>query len=130
MDQPFSVVNINEQAWGGPKPSTPVHGAPAFGRGLHTNGHLGADMLFVPPNGRFPLHTHPGDHLLLVVRGVGSVTVGGVEHPTHPGDLYMVDGGVEHAVGAGPGGQWLIAIGAPHKAVDDPARMSLVAEAV
>jgi quercetin dioxygenase-like cupin family protein len=69
---------------------------------------------------------HPGDHLLLVVKGAGTVTFGGVVYPTRPGDLYMVDALTEHAVGAGSDGHWLLSFGAPHVPVDSPERMRVV----
>lgn len=97
----------------------------ATGERFFANGHLGVDMLYLPPNGRFPLHTHPGDHLLLILEGTGTVTYGGVVYPTQPGDLYMVPGAVEHAVGAGPDGHKILAFGAPHKPLDSDERMTV-----
>jgi len=104
----------------------PVVGAPATGWPLHSNGHLGADMLNVPPDGQFPVHTHPGDHLLLCVAGTGTISIDEQTFKVRPGDLYMVPGLVPHAVGAGPLGHVLVAIGAPHKPVDSPDRMAAV----
>ncbi|GAA4085303.1 cupin domain-containing protein [Actinomadura miaoliensis] len=104
----------------------PVHGADATGLALHLSGdgHLGADMLRVPPHTSFPIHVHPGHHLLLCLEGEGTITVDQVTHRIRPGDLYMVDGQVPHAVGAGDTEHVLVAIGAPHKPVDDPSRMT------
>ena len=101
----------------------PVHGAPALGIPLHSNGHLGADMLYVRAGDRFPVHTHPGDHLLLCLAGEGTISVGEVTYRVRPGDIYMVDGLVPHAVGAGDEDHILVAIGAPHKPVQSPERM-------
>jgi quercetin dioxygenase-like cupin family protein len=102
-----------------------VHGAPARGLGLHTNGHLGADLLHVKAGDQFPVHTHPGDHLLYCLSGEGTITVDQVTYTIVPGDLYMVDGLVPHAVGAVTD-HVILAIGAPHKAVDSPERMAFV----
>ncbi|WP_149264274.1 cupin domain-containing protein [Actinomadura sp. K4S16] len=103
-----------------------VHGAPAKGLGLHLSGdgHLGADIIHVPAGGQFPVHTHPGHHLLLCLEGLGTITVDEVVHQVRPGDLYMVDGQVPHAVGAGDRDHVLVAIGAPHRPVDSPDRMT------
>lgn len=101
-----------------------VHGADAIGLGLHSNGMLGADILSVPPDTAFPVHTHPGDHLLLCLEGTGTISVDGITYKVTPGDLYMVDGMIPHAVGAGPGGHVLVAIGSPHKPIDSPERMT------
>lgn len=102
----------------------PMHGAPAVGLPLHTNGHLGCDLIHVKPGDQFPVHTHPGDHLLLSVGGLGTITVEDVTYEVRSGDIYMVDGLIPHAVGAHPDHEHiLVAIGAPWKAVDDPSRM-------
>ncbi len=103
----------------------PMHGAPAVGLPLHSNGHLGADLVHVKAGDQFPVHTHPGDHLLLSLGGRGTITVADVTYVVEPGDIYMVDGLVPHAVGAHPDSEHiLVAIGAPHKAVDSPERMA------
>jgi quercetin dioxygenase-like cupin family protein len=121
---PLRIVNLTEAATSVIDTGVPVHGAEALGLGLHTNGHLGADILWVPATKKFPVHTHPGDHLLYCVSGTGTITVDEVTYDIKPGDLYMVDGMVPHAVGAGRSDHILIAIGAPHKAVDSPERMA------
>lgn len=89
-------------------------------------GNLGADVLHVPANQSFPLHVHPGDHMLLCLKGTGTVTIDGHVYKVRPGDFYMVPGGVEHAVGAGPEGHWLVSIGAPHVPVLSKHRMVVV----
>ena len=107
-------------------PRIKVVGAPALGYRLLTNGHLGADLLVVEPDSSFPPHVHPGDHLLYIIEGWGAVTYGGVRYTTKPGDLVLIPGDIDHAVSAGWNGQTIMAIGAPHKAVDDPERMTEV----
>lgn len=104
------------------------HPAPTFGTALLTNGTLGADVLDIPPYARFPLHTHPGHHLLYCLRGTGTFTLAGVVHTVHPGDLMMVEGQIPHAVGAGPDGHTILAIGSPHTHVGSPNRMTVVLE--
>jgi quercetin dioxygenase-like cupin family protein len=101
----------------------PVHGAPAVGVPLHTNGQLGADLLHIKAGQQFPVHTHPGDHLLYCVRGRGTITVAQITYEIRPGDLYMVDGLTPHAVGA-IDDHSILAIGSPHKPVDSPERMT------
>lgn len=102
-----------------------VHGAPATGLPLHTNGNLGADILFVRGGDEFPVHTHPGDHLLYCLAGHGTITVAGITYKIKPGDIYMVEGMIPHAVGAETD-HVLVAIGSPHKPVDAPDRMTWV----
>jgi quercetin dioxygenase-like cupin family protein len=120
----LSIKNLGELAAAVAQIGVPVHGAPALGLPLHTNGHLGADLLHVKAGDRFPVHTHPGDHLLLCLAGKGTISVGKITYNVVPGDIYMVDGLVPHAVGAAPDAEHvLVAIGAPHKPVDSPERM-------
>lgn len=119
------IVNLWDEKDKLPGLGVDVHGAPAKGRPLHTNGHLGADMLWVKGGDQFPVHTHPGDHLLYCLLGEGTITVDRKTYRIFPGDIYMVEGMVPHAVGAVTD-HVLVAIGAPHKAVDSPERMSMV----
>jgi quercetin dioxygenase-like cupin family protein len=121
----LSIKNIGDLAEIAAMIGVPVHGAPALGVPLHTNGHLGADLLHVKAGDRFPVHVHPGDHLLLCLQGTGTITIGEVTYKVRPGDLYMVDGQVPHAVGAGEEDHVLVAIGAPHKPVTSSERMQL-----
>lgn len=97
----------------------------AFGTKIMTNGELGVDLLNVPPHSRFPLHTHPGHHLLFILQGTGTLTLDGTAHPTSPGDLLMVEGEIPHAVGTGPEGQGILAFGSPHTPLDSPQRMTV-----
>lgn len=122
--EPLRIVKLPGEAARVAADGVPVHGADAVGLNLHTNGHLGADILWVPATKQFPVHTHPGDHLLYCLEGTGTITVGECTYAVEPGDLYMVDGLVPHAVGAGPHDHILVAIGAPHKPVDSPERMA------
>ena len=122
--QPLSIKNLGQLATIVSKAGVPVHGAPAVGLPLHTNGHLGADLLRVKAGDQFPVHTHPGDHLLLCLAGEGTISIGEVTYTVVPGDIYMVPGMVPHAVGSGSIDHILVAIGAPHKPVDSPERMA------
>ncbi len=119
------IVNIAESTPILPDGGVDVHGAPARGLALHSNGHLGADLLHVKAGDQFPIHTHPGDHLLYCLAGEGTMSVAGVTYRIRPGDLYMVDGAVPHAVGAITD-HVIMAIGAPHKHVASPERMTFV----
>ncbi len=119
------IVNVPNASQLLPEYGVDVHGAPARGLAMHTNGHLGADLLHIKAGDQFPVHTHPGDHLLFCVAGEGTMSVNGRTYKIIPGDLYMVDGMVPHAVGAITD-HVILAIGAPHKPVDSPERMTFV----
>ena len=102
-----------------------VVGANAKGLPLHTNGNLGVDLLRVEAGERFPIHVHPGDHLLYCVSGKGSISIAGETFEVRPGDIYMIPGDIPHAVGATEDSfHVLAAIGSPHKPVDSPDRMT------
>ena len=85
---------------------------------------LGADMLHLPAGSKYPPHTHQGHHMLLIVSGRGTVTYGGKVYDTKPGDLYIMDGATEHAVGA-VDEHTLISIGVPHRMPGTEDRMEL-----
>lgn len=95
----------------------------ATGSPLVTNGNLGVDRIQVSAGKGFVPHTHPGDHILIVIGGLGTITYGGIVYPTQAGEVYMVPGLIPHAVGARTD-HVILAVGAPHKAVDDPDRMA------
>lgn len=126
----LTIVNLAELALATPAVANTcdVHGTEARGVPIFTNGTLGADLLYVPPGKSFPLHVHPGHHLLLCVGGLGTITFGEKVKPVRNGDLYMIEATIPHAVGAaedGPG-HWLVSFGAPHKRVDAHDRMKEV----
>lgn len=99
---------------------------PAHGLKLFTNFALGADLLVVPPGTGFPVHVHPGHHLLLCMSGVGTFSLAGHTHAVEPGELHMVEGNVPHAVGNPTDDvHVLLAIGAPPKELDAEDRMVL-----
>ncbi len=88
-------------------------------------GHMGVDRLDLKSNEKFPLHTHPGHHILYVLSGFGTVTIEDTVYTTIPGDVYLINGNVPHAVSAGERGQSLLSFGVPHKHLDSPDRMKM-----
>jgi quercetin dioxygenase-like cupin family protein len=102
----------------------PMQAHLATGDPLVGNGHLGADVIRCAAGGGFAPHTHIGDHLLFVVAGEGTITYDGRVYPTFPGQVYMVEGAVPHAVGAITD-HVLLSIGTPHRAVDADDRQTL-----
>lgn len=103
------------------KPVAMAHST-ATGEGLVSTGLLGGDLIRLEAGEGFVPHTHPGDHLLIVVGGEGTITYGGKIYPTSAGEVYMVKGGIPHAVGAITD-HVIFAVGAPHKPVDSTERM-------
>jgi mannose-6-phosphate isomerase-like protein (cupin superfamily) len=97
----------------------------ATGEALASNGLLGADIIRLSAGDGFVPHVHPGDHLLIVIGGLGTVSYGGKIYPTQAGEIYMIDGNVPHAVGAITD-HVILAVGSPHRPVDSPDRMTPV----
>lgn len=97
----------------------------ATGEGLVSNGNLGIDIIQLNAENKFTPHTHPGDHLLIIIGGEGTITYAGKVYKTKAGDLYMIEGKVPHAVGAITN-HVILAVGSPHKPIDSPQRMALV----
>lgn len=87
-------------------------------------GKMGIDLIEMEPGTSFPLHTHPGAHILFVLEGEGSVTIAGRTYTTKPGDCYFIPGDASHAVSASQR-HTLLAIGFPHRALTDPERMTV-----
>jgi quercetin dioxygenase-like cupin family protein len=108
--------------------SSELTGQPHPETGTTDSATLGVDLLYVPPGGYFPPHVHPGHHLLMSVKGRGSITYGDEEISVRRGDLYFIQAEIAHAVGSeaeGPG-HWLLSFGAPHKRVEATDRMRLI----
>lgn len=87
---------------------------------------IGADIIRLNGGDGFVPHTHPGNHVLCVLSGRGTIAYNGVVVPTFPGQVYIVEGGKPHGVSA-IDDHVILAIGAPHKPVDSADRMVPVA---
>lgn len=126
----------DDSAWSAPSASVlladaaagpvPMAHSPATGTPLVSNGHLGIDRIALPAGTGFEAHTHPGDHLLIPIAGLGTITYNGHIYPTRAGEVYMIEGLVPHAVGAITD-HAILAVGCPHMPVGSPERMRPVA---
>ncbi len=67
---------------------------------LVKNGDFGADLIRFPAGGGVGMHTHPGDHILIVSSGTGWVLHGDDKTWLYPGACYLVPGSVPHAIQA------------------------------
>lgn len=100
----------------------------ATGIGLVKYGKFGADMIRFKPGKKVGPHTHPGDHVLICVRGKGILWYDGVQKQIDRGFIYMVPGDVPHAVYADPKSEEdlvLFAIGNDHQPVDSSDRLDV-----
>ncbi len=128
----FKIVNVNLSL--DEIPDVTLAGTEITGKQLFCsedigNGtHLGVDRLRLLPGEKFPKHTHPGHHLLYIIKGMGTVTIEDKVYVTVPGDLYLVNGNVLHALSAGETGQLLLSFAVPHKHLSDASRILIVPE--
>src|SRR5262249_12165147 len=100
----------------------PLAHSSATGQPLVSNGQLGVDLIRLSAGEGAVPHTHPGNHLLIVVGGQGTITYGGKIYPTRAGEVYMVDGHVPHAIGAITN-HVILAVASFYVPVDAPDRM-------
>lgn len=97
--------------------------------GMTVAGHeIGADLIEMQPGSAFPLHVHPGDHILYVLSGPGIVHVDGVDHWVGTGDTIFIPAEYPHGVKTLSSAPPLVflAVGCPHKHVSARDRMRLV----
>lgn len=92
---------------------------------LVKRGDFGADLIRFPASGGVREHVHEGDHILVVLGGVGDVIVEGVAYGLRAGLVYLVPGEVRHAIRAETD-LVMMAIGNRHVAAGDPARLRVV----
>jgi quercetin dioxygenase-like cupin family protein len=110
------------------KPTEPMHLSDAKGMALVHNGEkFGADVIDFPPFGEVPMHTHPGDHILLCVGGSGCVTVKADKHPVTLGTCYLIRSMEPHAVQAFDRGLTLVVVGNDHRPVNSVERLDVIA---
>lgn|SRR5512138_375817 len=67
---------------------------------LLKRGPFGADLIRFAPGRGVPLHTHPGNHILIVTSGEGRLIFNGEEFALRAGVLYLVPGSVPHQIDA------------------------------
>ncbi|MEV6421249.1 cupin domain-containing protein [Streptomyces sp. NPDC051662] len=94
---------------------------------------IGVDRLVMQPGSAFELHTHPGAHLLYVLRARGLIHVDGVDYEIGPGDTIFVPARYAHGVRTRREAREpfeLLAFGVPHMPLTSPERMTLVDEAL
>jgi quercetin dioxygenase-like cupin family protein len=87
---------------------------------------FGADILRFEPGHKTLMHTHPGDHILFVVKGAGFLIFDGEFYKLSAGDCYFVPGSVPHQVGATIAELLLLSVANNHRPVDSKERLNVV----
>jgi quercetin dioxygenase-like cupin family protein len=91
---------------------------------------IGVDLIEMQPGAAFPMHVHPGDHILFVVSGRGIVHVDGTDHQVTAGETIYIPAEYTHGVKTirdEPKSFTFIAFGYPHKHLEATDRMTVVA---
>lgn len=102
-----------------------MHGSEGTGIRLLKHGEFGADLVHFAPGKRTDRHTHPGDHILLVLSGKGWLEYGPEKKLLEQGLIYLVPGSVPHAVGASEGEPLLLlSVANDHRDVSAGDRLS------
>ena len=96
--------------------------------GLSAHGEeIGVDLIEMDPGSAFPLHVHPGDHVLFGLEGEGFVTVNETDHRLGEGVTVFIAAEQPHGVRGPVSGRFrFLAFGVPHKHVSSTSRMRLV----
>lgn len=98
-------------------------GIPLVGRGS-----FAADLIRFAPGQGVGKHTHPGEHILIVVSGHGLLTCGDDFLSLVPGMIYHVPAGAPHALSATDAELTLISVANDHRPVDSPQRLEVLAD--
>lgn len=94
---------------------------------------ISISRLTMEANTGFERHTHPHNHVLVILEGGGSVVYDrgdgvDVRLDFTKGDVFNVPGANEHAVSAGDEGIVMLSIGSPAMGLIDPERMVFIEE--
>lgn len=129
----FFKMNLMDEARRSDRPeyAKDVHGAPAWGISLFSDelegpSTVGMDMIHMRAGEDFPHHTHPGHHVLIMIRGKATVTYDGVIHSMRPWDYFVIPGSEVHNVGCIEDCTFLAAGWPKHEHLDSPRRMTVV----
>ena len=100
---------------------------------LEDGSGFGIDMIEMASGASFAPHVHQGAHVLYVLSGSGTLTIGGSKNDLVPNTTVFVPADLPHAVSALENGDSellvFLAVGYPHQRVDSTTRMRTVATA-
>lgn len=111
-----------------PPGKLPVQMAKSDGTALRLlkRGPFGADLIRFAPGQGVATHTHPGDHVLVVVSGSGWLTYNGQRVEISEGTVYLVPGSVPHAIDAGESELTLISVANDHRDAGSEDRLEVL----
>lgn len=92
---------------------------------------IGIDRLCMEQGSEFDLHTHPGAHILYVLKSRGFIHVDGIDYEIGEGDTIYVPAEYAHGVKTNPKVRVpfeLLSFGVPHMPISSVDRMAFVGE--
>ncbi|MFI1838974.1 cupin domain-containing protein [Streptomyces olivaceoviridis] len=110
-------------------PLNGIEGVPGVSEIIDSGIEIGADRIIMQPGSAFELHTHPGAHILYVMRAAGFIHVDGVDYEMTEGDTVYVPARFAHGVKTNPEVDEafeILSFGVPHLPIDSSERMSVV----
>jgi quercetin dioxygenase-like cupin family protein len=122
---PLQIKNVTESF---PHEYVPMYGSGGRGMPLVKSGGFAADHLKFRASQKTSLHTHAGNHILIVDSGDGWLDYGGESYTLTSGDCYFVPGEVPHRIRASLNGLSLYSIADRHQLVNSEQRLSIIAE--
>ena len=75
--------------------------APGVNLNLAWGDKLMLSVVELEPGSTVPMHSHPHEQAGIVLEGEFDLTIGGETKRVRKGDMYIIPGGVEHAVFTG-----------------------------
>jgi quercetin dioxygenase-like cupin family protein len=102
-----------------------MFGSQGLGKPLVQSGKFAADFLSFDGYQETSLHTHPGDHILIIYAGCGTLIFDGEPFELMPGTCYFVPGSVPHKIKANCLGLSLYSISNDHRPVNSANRLDL-----
>jgi quercetin dioxygenase-like cupin family protein len=103
--------------------------AEALELGMESGTQIGVDRIVMVAGAEFELHTHPGAHILYVLRSRGFIHVDGIDYEMSAGDSVYVPANYPHGVRTDRTAEEsleLLAFGVPHLPLTSTSRMTLV----
>lgn len=101
-------------------------GSEGVGLPLVKSGDFAADYLLFGVGQKTTLHTHEGDHILIVHYGSGWLNYGSELHCLEKGTCYFVPGQTPHRITAGINGLGLFSVANKHRPVNSAERLDIL----
>jgi len=90
---------------------------------------IGVDRIIMKPGSEFEMHTHPGAHILYVLKAHGYICIDNINYELAEGDTVYVPADFAHAVRTNPlvnESFDLLSFGVPHVPLESAKRMAFV----